>query len=101
VAKPFRYHFEWDPSKARQNIRKHGIPLDRAASIFLDPNALSDFDEPHSEREDRWVTLGLDNQGTLLVVCHTFQDTSDTGARVRLISARKATKAEAAQYRRH
>jgi uncharacterized DUF497 family protein len=74
--------------------------FDRAATVFLDPDALSDFDEPHSEQEDRWVTMGLDNTGTLLVVCHTYQDTSESNAKIRMISARKATRAEAKQYRK-
>jgi hypothetical protein len=99
VAKPFRYRFEWDPVKARQNIRKHGIAFERAATVFLDPEALSEFDEKHSDREDRWVTLGLDTVGALLVVCHTFDEIPD-GARVRMISARKATANEIKQYRR-
>jgi len=99
VAKPFQYRFEWDPVKARQNIRKHGIVFERAATIFLDPAALSEFNEKHNDREDRWVTLGLDTVGVLLVVCHTFEEIPD-GARVRIISARKATTNEVKQYRR-
>ena len=100
MARPFQYQFEWDPAKARQNVRKHGIPFERAATVFLDPEALSDFDEEHSDREDRWVTLGLDVTGILLVVCHSHHVDSDVGARIRLISARKATKNETKQYRR-
>jgi len=100
VAKPFQYHFSWDPSKARQNLRKHGVAFDRAATVFHDPDALSDFDEPHSQQEDRWVTMGLDNTGKLLIVCHTYQDTSESSAKIRMISARKATRTEAKQYRR-
>ena len=99
MAKPFRYKFEWDPIKARQNVRKHGIAFERAATVFLDPEALSEFDEKHSDHEDRWVTLGLDTVGVLLVVCHMFEEVDD-GARVRIISARKATANEAKQYRR-
>ncbi|MEQ1628080.1 MAG: BrnT family toxin [Nitrospira sp.] len=99
MAKPFRYKFEWDPAKARKNVRKHGIAFERAATIFLDSEALSEFDEQHSDHEDRWATLGLDAAGTLLVVCHTFDEIAD-GARVRIISARKATRNEAKQYRR-
>jgi len=100
VAKPFQYHFTWDPVKAKQNLRKHGIAFDHAATIFQDPEALSEFDEGHSHREDRWITLGLANIGTLLVVCHTYEETSGMSARIRIISARKPTKRETRQYRR-
>lgn len=72
----------------------------RAATAFLDPEALSEFDERESKNEDRWVTLGLDLVGALLVVCHTFREEGATSARIRLISARKPTKNETKQYER-
>ena len=96
----FQYQFEWDPTKARQNARKHRITFERGATVFLDPNALSLFDEQHSEDEERWITLGLDLTGALLVICHTYREEAENSARVRLISARKATKTEAKQYQR-
>ncbi len=98
--KPFQYQFEWDPAKARQNSRKHRVTFERGATIFLDQNALSLFDEEHSQDEDRWVTLGLDRTGTLLVVCHTYREETETNARIRIILARKAAKNEAKQYER-
>jgi len=100
VDKPFQYQFEWDPVKARQNARQHRVTFERATTIFLDPNALSVFDQQHSHAEDRWITLGIDWTATLLVVCHTYRDETDTSARIRIISARKATKSEAKQYER-
>ena len=96
----FQYEFEWDPAKARQNAKKHRITFERGATIFLDPNALSLFDEQHSEDEERWITLGLDHTGMLLVVCHAYREETETSARVRMISARKATKNETKQYQR-
>jgi len=96
----FQYQFEWDTAKAWQNATKHRVTFERGATIFLDPNALSLFDEQHSEDEERWTTLGLDHTGTLLVICHTYREETETSARVRLISARKATKAETKQYQR-
>ena len=68
--------------------------------MFLDPNALSLFDDQHSEEEERWITLGLDETGVLLVISHTYLEEADQSARVRLISARKATKNEKKQYQR-
>ena len=64
---------------------------------------MSIFDDEHSEQEERWITLGLDRAGVLLVVCHTFREEKETGreasAKIRLISARRADRKEAAQYR--
>ena len=100
VKKPFQYQFEWDPIKARLNLKNHRIAFERAATVFLDPEALSVLDEEHSQTEDRWITLGLDRAGTLLVVLHTYREETETSARIRLISARKATKNETKQYER-
>jgi uncharacterized DUF497 family protein len=96
----FQFHFEWDPAKARQNARKHRVTFERGATVFLDPNALSLFDEQHSEEEERWITLGLDQTGALLVISHTYYEEAENSARVRLISARKATRNETKQYQR-
>lgn len=100
MEKPFQYQFEWDPTKARQNNRRHRVTFERAATAFLDSNQLSVFDEQHSQDEERWVTLGLDRTGMLLVVCHTYREESGTSAMIRIISARKATKNEVKQYER-
>ena len=100
IRSQFEFHFEWEQSKARQNVKKHGMSFERAASVFLDPNALSEFDSEHSQAEDRWLTLGLDRTGLLLVVCHAYWEEASTKARIRIISARRATKQESNQYRR-
>jgi uncharacterized DUF497 family protein len=93
-----QYSFEWDLRKAQENLRKHKISFDRASTIFLDPHALSIFDTEHSQNEDRWITLGIDSEGSLLVVIHTFSEISDSLCRIRIISARKAIKKEIKQY---
>lgn len=94
-----QYNFEWDPSKARLNVRNHHVTFERAATVFLDAKALTVFDEGHSDEEERWITLGSDSSGALLVVCHTFaEDAHEDYARIRLISARKATRREQRQY---
>lgn len=95
---PMRYIFEWDSLKAKENLRKHRISFERAATIFHDPHARSIFDTEHSEDEDRWVTLGMDSSGNLLVVIHTFHAVDDSARRIRIISARKATRQETRQY---
>ena len=73
MSQRFEYQFEWDPAKARQNLREHRVSFERAATVFVDPEALSEVDDEHGQREERWVTLGLDRTGVLLVVSHTFR----------------------------
>ena len=94
----FQFEFEWDPVKARQNLKTHKIAFDRAAAVLLDSQALSKYDEEHSDGEERWMTLGMDRTGVLLVVCHTYREETAETARIRIISARKATRNEAKQY---
>lgn len=93
-----RYTFEWDPIKAKENLRKHRISFDRAAEIFLDPLVISIVDEEHSEHEERWVSLGKDRRGSLLILIHTFLEVSAEECKIRIISARKASKRETRQY---
>lgn len=91
------YNFEWDIEKEKQNKRKHKISFVRATSIFRDPNQISIFDEGHSDNEERWITLGFDKNGVLLVVIHTFKQT-ELDVDIRIISARKANQTEIKQY---
>ena len=93
-----RYDFEWDIRKAKSNLDKHKISFERATTIFRDPNLLSIPDEEHSDFEERWITIGLDENGVLLVLSHTFDHLSTTVCRIRIISARNATKSEEDQY---
>ena len=93
-----QYNFEWDPQKARINDRKHKVSFERAAEVFLDPNMGSLFDEEHSETEERWVTIGVDRNAVPLVVIHTFKEPNEDTCVIRIISSRKATKAEQKQY---
>ncbi len=93
------YNFEWDQQKAKSNHQKHRVSFERAASIFLDPNMLVQYDDEHSSDEERWVTVGIDHRGTLLTVCHTFKAESELAAMIRIFSARKATSKETTQYK--
>jgi hypothetical protein len=90
--------FEWDPKKARLNEAKHGVSFFDAVTVFSDPFALSQFDETHSGREDRWILLGCSESERILLVVHTVLEMSDFEEVVRLISARKATQNEKRQY---
>ncbi len=93
-----RYYFEWDPKKANSNKKKHGVTFEQASTVFLDPRMISVFDIEHSEHEDRWATIGIDRNGAMLVVVHTFQQIDAESCRIRIISARKATRKESKQY---
>ena len=93
-----RYIFSWDPRKAKDNLYDHRISFEHAATIFRDPQALSIFDDAHSDEEDRWITIGFDQSGRLLVVVHTFHQIDTASCRIRLISARRATTNEMRQY---
>jgi uncharacterized DUF497 family protein len=90
--------FSWDPVKAASNLTKHGVSFAQAATVLADVLALTVFDSAHSEFEERWFTLGMDSSGKLLAVSHTYTTTGPASARVRLISAREATRQERRQY---
>lgn len=85
--------FEWDEEKAQSNLKKHGVSFDEAATIFNDPKIATISDPDHSKDEDRYVSIGKSVIMRLLSVIHTYRK-----ERIRLISARKATKAEKKNY---
>jgi uncharacterized DUF497 family protein len=85
--------FQWDENKASVNQAKHGVTFEEAATVFADPLSLTISDPAHSQKEDRFVTLGTSHNGKLLVVVHT-----DRGDSVRIISARRATRKERKNY---
>lgn len=82
---------EWDPAKAQANFRKHGIRFADGVSALEDERAITIRDQ--GETEERWISIGVDSMGRVLVVVYTWRE-----ERVRLISARLATKREAQQY---
>jgi uncharacterized DUF497 family protein len=83
---------EFDISKAASNKRKHGVSFDEAATALLDPNALSAEDK-YAADEHRWILLGTSCRARMLVVVYTLREN-----RIRIISARKATKREIDDY---
>ncbi len=80
---------EWDLRKAKTNSRKHGVSFEEAATVFADPLSLTIPDPLHSIREERCVIMGESARERLLVVVHAEQ-----GDRIRIISARRATRRE-------
>lgn len=87
--------FTWDPAKAENNARKHGVDFAEATSVFADGDALLIEDPDHPPGEQRFVLLGASGCLRLLVVCHCYREFEHV---VRIISARKATRHEAGQY---
>jgi uncharacterized protein len=73
-----QFDFEWDPAKARSNLIKNKISFERAAEIFLDPLAVSIYDNKRSLQEDRWITMGKDRADKVLLVIHTFLEQQKT-----------------------
>ena len=85
--------FGWDNAKNETNIKKHQVCFEEAASIFGDPLAITYRDPDHSIGETRYLTFGMSLNGVLLVLSHTFHNDL-----VRIISARRATRAERKIY---
>lgn len=85
--------FEWNPDKAKLNVEKHGISFQEAATVFNDPLSVTFPDPDHSIGENRYVIIGISRSRQPLVVAHT-----DRGEKVRIISARKATRPERRFY---
>ncbi len=93
-----KYLFEWDFKKAKTNILKHKISFEDATEVFKDKNMISIFDQKHSDDEERWITIGLDEKTRTLVVIHTYASMNDNSIKIRIISARKATIEEQKMY---
>jgi uncharacterized protein len=85
--------FEADPIKAAHNLKKHKVSFEEAASVFGDPMAYTFADPDHSTGEKRWLTFGLSALSRVLAVVYT-----ERRGKVRLISARRATKHERSIY---
>ncbi|BAY63240.1 hypothetical protein NIES22_33260 [Calothrix brevissima NIES-22] len=83
--------YQWDRDKAAANLRKHGVDFADAVSVFSDDLAITITDERFEE--ERFITIGLDAFGRVLVVVYTWRNNE-----IRLISARKATRHEQKQY---
>ena len=87
--------YEWDLGKAAENLRKHKVSFDEAATVFYDENAIEYFDPDHSKDEDRFLLLGLSWRLRVLVVSYCIRS---HGREIRVVSARKATRKETKVY---
>jgi uncharacterized protein len=87
--------FEWDDEKAISNLEKHGVSFGEATEVFYDPNALEGYDPEHSDEENRFFIIGLSSRRLLYIIY-----AERTGDVVRIVSARRANKAERENYER-
>jgi uncharacterized DUF497 family protein len=85
--------FEWDPKKADENLKKHGVEFVESTTVFADPLSITVRDPDHSETKDRLIIVGYSNRFRPLIVSHI-----DRSGRVRIISARQLTPAERKDY---
>lgn len=85
--------FTWDPKKANSNAQKHGVDFREASTVFEDPLSVTFADPDHSEREQRFLIIGMSALGRVLVIAHT-----ESGDTVRIVSARAATPRERRFY---
>jgi uncharacterized protein len=85
--------FDWDNQKAQLNWRKHRISFEEASTVFSDPLAITFPDPDHSEKEERWVIIGMSMFGRTLMVIHL-----ERAAVIRIISARRADRRERREY---
>ena len=85
--------FEWDETKSRTNISKHGIAFEEAKTVFNDPLAITIDDPVHADYERRYLEIGLSSKGRLIVVWYTERDES-----IRNIGCRLATRPERKSY---
>jgi len=86
-------YFEWEETKAAANLAKHKVAFEEAATVFEDDLSLTGRDPDHSVGEHRYVTFGLSAKKRILLVAHT-----ERGGKIRIISARLATRAERKLY---
>jgi uncharacterized DUF497 family protein len=86
--------FDWDDTKAESNKKKHGVSFAEAATAFSDPHAVEFLDDKNSDKEDRWILVGLSAKSQILLVVFVERDEKC----IRIVSARKAVKDEINQY---
>jgi uncharacterized DUF497 family protein len=92
------FEFEWDENKAEANLRKHDVSFDLACTVFHDPQIVTVSDLEHGENEERWFSIGCASNGLTISVVYLWSQPNSATTSIRLISARRASRAEARQY---
>ena len=94
-----QYQFDWDDAKGASNLQKHGVSLELASSIFNDPRILTIADLEHSDKEERWFSIGLATSGALLSVAYLWTEAEPGLIQIRMITARRAIAMKIRYYR--
>ena len=94
------FQFEWDEVEANASVGKHGVSFQVARTSFRDPLLLTVADLEHSKTEERWFSIGCARNGAVLSVVYVWSDADPAMAKIRLISARKATQTEIWYYQK-
>jgi uncharacterized DUF497 family protein len=90
--------FEWDEIKARINFERHKISFEAASTIFADPFLITFVDDFHSDKEERFISIGLSAKNRVLLAVHTEREEKSETIIVRIISCRTATQTERKRY---
>jgi uncharacterized protein len=93
-----QFQFEWDEIKAAANARKHGVSFELASTVFRDPRLLTVADLEHSEAEERWFSIGMASNGEMISLAYLWMEPEPAITKIRLISARPATRTEISHY---
>jgi uncharacterized DUF497 family protein len=94
-----QFQFEWDKIKAATNLHKHSVSFELASTIFYDPQLLTVPDLEHSEAEERWFSIGLASNSAILSIVYLWSESDAATTKIRLISAREATRVEVHKYK--
>ena len=90
--------FEWDETQARINFEKHKISFEEASTIFIDPFLITFVDDFHSDKEERFISIGISERNRVLLAVHTEREEKSEAIVIRIISCRKATQSERKRY---
>ena len=92
------FQFDWNEAKAAINSHKHGVSFELASSVFNDPQILTVPDIEHSESEERWFSVGMASNGTMLSIAYLWTEPEPGLVKIRIINARRATVKEIRSY---
>jgi uncharacterized DUF497 family protein len=90
--------FEWDETKSVSNFKKHKISFEEASTIFADPFLITLVDDFHSDREERFISIGQSEKNRVLLAVHTEREETRETIVIRIISCRRATQTERKRY---
>ena len=91
--------FQWDEKKAAANLEKHHVSFAKAVSAFADTQGLDGADHAHSGHEERRLRIAKSAFGDILTIAYTLRKSNNDQTKVRIISARRASRKERKTYK--